>query len=341
MALSDWTTLAIAGGVAVVAAAAILRTLSRPLTFAHHWQRQGDFAVFDALVGFGLKRRAKPGRLQLAVYVTLRKVPLESGEGDAEAADRAARTRPARATSQISRACPRPRLDTRRRALPFFTVTGGGRARFCNYLIPRVVGALDLRFAASNSMRQRRPQRGGLLARMTIMANDEMMAQMSSKGGFIAALDQSGGSTPGALRLYGIPDSAYSGDAEMFALMHEMRVRIMTAPAFTGDKVIGAILFERTMDGEAKGKPVPTYPVGGPRRRPFLKVDKGLEAEADGVSLMKPIPGLDTLLDAGGRSSASSAPRCARRSTCASQDRHRRDRAAAVRDRRRRSPRTG
>jgi hypothetical protein len=99
MALSDWTTLAIAGGVAVTAAAAILRTMSRPLTFAHHWQRQGDFAVFDALLGVGLKRPAKPGRLQLAVYVTLRKVPLESSEGEPEAADRAAgadRTRPAR-----------------------------------------------------------------------------------------------------------------------------------------------------------------------------------------------------------------------------------------------------
>src|ERR1700675_4940592 len=93
MALSDWTTLAIAGGVAVAAAAAIMRTMSRPLTFAHHWQRQGDFAVFDALLGVGLKRPAKPGRLQLAVYVTLRKVPLESSEGNAAGADR---TRPAR-----------------------------------------------------------------------------------------------------------------------------------------------------------------------------------------------------------------------------------------------------
>ena len=93
MALSDWTTLAIGGGVAVVAAAAILRTMSRPLTFAHHWQRRGDFAVFDALLDVGLKRRTKPGRLQLAVYVTLRKVPPESGEGNA---DEAARRRPAR-----------------------------------------------------------------------------------------------------------------------------------------------------------------------------------------------------------------------------------------------------
>ena len=102
MALSDWTTLAIAGSVAVVAAAAVLRRLSRPLTFAHHWQRHGDFVVFDALLGVGLKRLAKPGRFQLAVYFTMRKVPLESGAGGAEAADRAAgadRTRPARAVA--------------------------------------------------------------------------------------------------------------------------------------------------------------------------------------------------------------------------------------------------
>jgi fructose-bisphosphate aldolase, class I len=128
------------------------------------------------------------------------------------------------------------------------------------------------------------------------MANDTMMAQISTKGGFIAALDQSGGSTPGALRAYGIPDSAYSGDAEMFKLMHEMRVRIMTAPAFTGAKVIAAILFEATMDGQAQGKPVPAFLWEDRSVIPFLKVDKGLETEADGVSLMKPIPGLDTLL---------------------------------------------
>jgi fructose-bisphosphate aldolase, class I len=131
---------------------------------------------------------------------------------------------------------------------------------------------------------------------MTIMANDKMMAQMSSKPGFIAALDQSGGSTPGALRLYGIPDSEYSGDAEMFRLVHEMRVRIMTAPAFTGEKVIAAILFERTMDGEAKGKPVPAYLWEERGVVPIVKVDKGLEAEKDGVSLMKPMPDLDKLL---------------------------------------------
>ena len=128
------------------------------------------------------------------------------------------------------------------------------------------------------------------------MANDKMMTQMRDKGGFIAALDQSGGSTPGALRQYGVPETAYSGDAEMFKLMHEMRVRIMTAPAFTGDKVVGAILFEATMDGKAKDKPVPAFLWEDRGVVPFLKVDKGLEAEKDGVSLMKPIPGLDALL---------------------------------------------
>jgi fructose-bisphosphate aldolase, class I len=128
------------------------------------------------------------------------------------------------------------------------------------------------------------------------MANEKMTAQMGGKDGFIAALDQSGGSTPGALRLYGIPDSAYSGDAEMYKFMHEMRVRIMTAPSFTGDKVIAAILFERTMDGEANGKPVPSYLWNDRGVVPFLKVDKGLDSESDGVQVMKPMPDLDTLL---------------------------------------------
>ena len=128
------------------------------------------------------------------------------------------------------------------------------------------------------------------------MANDKMMAQMSEKPGFIAALDQSGGSTPGALRLYGIPDNAYSGDAEMFRVMHEMRVRIITSSAFTGTKVIAAILFEGTMDGQAQGKPVPAFLWNERGVVPFLKVDKGLEAESDGVSLMKPMPALDALL---------------------------------------------
>jgi fructose-bisphosphate aldolase, class I len=131
---------------------------------------------------------------------------------------------------------------------------------------------------------------------MTIMANDKMMAQMSAKDGFIAALDQSGGSTPGALRLYGIPDSAYSGEAEMFRLVHEMRARIITAPAFTEAKVIATILFEGTMDGEVRGRPVPAFLWEERGVVPFVKVDKGLEAENDGVSLMRPMPALDALL---------------------------------------------
>ena len=133
------------------------------------------------------------------------------------------------------------------------------------------------------------------------MANEQMAAQMSGKGGFIAALDQSGGSTPGALKLYGVPETAYSGDAEMFRAMHDMRVRIMTSPAFTGDKVIGAILFEGTMDGDVHGTPVPTYLWEQRHVVPFVKVDKGLEAEKDGVRLMKPIPDLDRLLDRAAR----------------------------------------
>jgi fructose-bisphosphate aldolase class I len=128
------------------------------------------------------------------------------------------------------------------------------------------------------------------------VANEKMLAQMREKQGFIAALDQSGGSTPGALRQYGIPDDAYNGDAEMFKLMHDMRVRIITAPSFSGEKVIGAILFEATMDGQANGKPVPAFLWEDRGVVPFLKVDKGLETEADGVQVMKPNPGLDALL---------------------------------------------
>ena len=128
------------------------------------------------------------------------------------------------------------------------------------------------------------------------MANDSKMTQMSQKGGFIAALDQSGGSTPKALAQYGVPETAYSGEAAMFGEIHKMRVRIMTAPAFSGDKVIGAILFEGTMDGDVEGQPVPSYLWEKRGIVPFVKVDKGLEAEADGVQLMKPMPKLDELL---------------------------------------------
>jgi fructose-bisphosphate aldolase, class I len=127
------------------------------------------------------------------------------------------------------------------------------------------------------------------------MIDPKMMQQMAAGQGFIAALDQSGGSTPKALNGYGIGEDAFSSDEEMFALIHAMRTRIITSPCFNGEKVIGAILFERTMDGEADGKSVPT----ALRERgvvPFLKVDKGLEDEADGVQLMKPMSDLDALL---------------------------------------------
>ena len=123
-----------------------------------------------------------------------------------------------------------------------------------------------------------------------------MLAQIEQGDGFIAALDQSGGSTPGALKGYGIGEDRFSNDEEMFALIHAMRERVMTSPCFTGEKVIGAILFERTMDGLAGGKPVPEL-LWERGVVPFLKVDKGLEEEADGVKLMKPIGGLGELLE--------------------------------------------
>lgn len=125
---------------------------------------------------------------------------------------------------------------------------------------------------------------------------NEMLAKIESGQGFIAALDQSGGSTPKALKGYGIEDGAWANDEELFALIHGMRSRIVTSPCFNGDKVIGAILFERTMDGEAGGKPVPAL-LWERGVVPFLKVDKGLEDEADGVQLMKPIGGLGNLLE--------------------------------------------
>jgi fructose-bisphosphate aldolase class I len=131
---------------------------------------------------------------------------------------------------------------------------------------------------------------------MTDTANfDQMLAKIETGAGFIAALDQSGGSTPKALKGYGIDDGAWGSDEEMFALIHGMRSRIVTSPCFNGEKVIGAILFERTMDGEAGGKSVPAL-LWERGVVPFLKVDKGLEDEADGVQMMKPIGGLSELL---------------------------------------------
>jgi fructose-bisphosphate aldolase class I len=128
------------------------------------------------------------------------------------------------------------------------------------------------------------------------MNHQEMTARIAAGNGFIAALDQSGGSTPKALRGYGVADEEWSGEDEMFARIHEMRCRIIRSPAFTGDKVLGAILFEKTMDGTIDGVPVPRALIAK-GVVPFLKIDKGLEDEADGVQLMKPIPGLDALLE--------------------------------------------
>jgi len=127
------------------------------------------------------------------------------------------------------------------------------------------------------------------------MQDAEMTNKIAEGNGFIAALDQSGGSTPKALRGYGIEEDEYSGEDEMFALIHKMRSRIITSPAFTGDKVIGAILFEKTMDGTVDGKPTPTA-LKEKGVVPFIKIDKGLEDEANGVQMMKPMPELDALL---------------------------------------------
>jgi fructose-bisphosphate aldolase class I len=127
------------------------------------------------------------------------------------------------------------------------------------------------------------------------MNQSEMSARIAQGNGFIAALDQSGGSTPKALAGYGVEDGAWGGDEEMFDLIHQMRSRIITAPCFGGGKVIGAILFERTMDGQVDGKPTPQALIDQ-GVVPFIKIDKGLEAEANGVQLMKPMPDLDALL---------------------------------------------
>lgn len=126
--------------------------------------------------------------------------------------------------------------------------------------------------------------------------NQEQHNRIASGQGFIAALDQSGGSTPKALKLYGIEEDAYANDAEMFGLVHAMRTRIVTSPAFTGERVLGAILFERTLDDQFDGQDAATYLWEVKGVVPFLKIDKGLEDEADGVQMLKPIPGLDALL---------------------------------------------
>jgi len=127
------------------------------------------------------------------------------------------------------------------------------------------------------------------------MQYPEMLAKIAKGDGFIAALDQSGGSTPKALKGYGIEDGAWSNDEEMFGLIHQMRSRIITSPCFGSGKVLGAILFERTMDGSVQGKPTPQALIDQ-GIIPFIKIDKGLEEEANGVQMMKPMPELDALL---------------------------------------------
>ncbi len=131
----------------------------------------------------------------------------------------------------------------------------------------------------------------------SIGLNEQQLQQMKTHPGFIAALDQSGGSTPGALRLYGIKEGAWSNEDEMFAIVHQMRTRMITSPGFTGEWIIGAILFENTMDRDIEGQPTADYLWNVKRVVPFLKVDKGLATEKDGVQLMKPMPALTALLE--------------------------------------------
>jgi fructose-bisphosphate aldolase, class I len=127
--------------------------------------------------------------------------------------------------------------------------------------------------------------------------NQQQFQKVKTQPGFIAALDQSGGSTPGALKAYGIKQNAWSNDEEMFALVHQMRSRIIRSPSFTGERILGAILFEDTMDRDIEGQPTADYLWNVKRVVPFLKVDQGLAAEKDGVQLMKPMPNLAALLE--------------------------------------------
>ena len=134
----------------------------------------------------------------------------------------------------------------------------------------------------------------------SIVVNEEQLQKIKTAPGFVAALDQSGGSTPKALSQYGIQENAWSNDEEMFTIVHQMRTRIITSPAFNGDRVIGAILFENTMNREIEGQPTADYLWNVKRVVPFLKVDQGVTAEKDGVQLMKPMPTLGTLLEKAG-----------------------------------------
>src|SRR5215813_154636 len=127
-------------------------------------------------------------------------------------------------------------------------------------------------------------------------SNQEQFGKIKTDPGFVAALDQSGGSTPGALRLYGIKENEWSNKDEMFALVHQMRTRVITSPSFTGERIIGAILFEDTMDRDIESMPTADYLWNVKQVVPFLKIDQGLAAEKDGVQLLRPIPGLAELL---------------------------------------------
>ena len=140
---------------------------------------------------------------------------------------------------------------------------------------------------------------------------EDQLNKVRSADGFIAALDQSGGSTPKALRLYGIESDAYSNDEEMFSVVHEMRTRIITSPAFDGSRILGAILFENTLDREIDGKETARYLWEKKNVAPFLKVDKGLADESDGVQVMKPIPNLSELLE------KAKGAKCLRHERCA------------------------
>jgi fructose-bisphosphate aldolase class I len=131
----------------------------------------------------------------------------------------------------------------------------------------------------------------------TLSINEQQQQQMKTHRGFIAALDQSGGSTPGALRLYGVKDGAWSKEDEMIGIVHQMRTRIMTSPSFTGERIIAAILFENTMERDVEGRPTAHYLWNVKQVVPFLKVDKGIEAEKNGVQLLKPMSALSALLD--------------------------------------------
>src|SRR5205823_7293407 len=147
----------------------------------------------------------------------------------------------------------------------------------------------------TNTENRRMQIEGGVMK--SIDLNEEQLQQMKAHPGFIVALDQSGGSTPGALRLYGIKEGAWTNEDEMFAIVHQMRKRMITSPGFTGERILGAILFENTMDRDVEGQPTADYLWNVKRVVPFLKVDKGLAPEKDGVQLMKPMPGLAALLD--------------------------------------------